>query len=416
MTQQRFGASSEKWSPDKLGLFDEAEILSDEDEIDGRILQSFAIYADERGMLVPLELTKVKEWANLAPSGSEIAIARRMAILRALSLYLHILEPTSPVIETSQIGRTQRRLSNHTISAYRDSLKLYLSFLSDKLKRPIAMLSLNDIDRESAIEFLQYLEVVRNNSVRTRNNRLAAIRCFLNYVAGDSPSAMLQVSEILSIPQKRWDKPLVGYLEREEIEALINSTDSCTWSGERDHTMLLLFYNTGARVSEVTRLQRQDVDLNRQHTIHFYGKGRKERVVPLWPKTVQKLKRWLEKIPQNDNTPLFSNHFGEPLSRSGVRQRLLVAQKRAIQRCPSLDKLKISQHTLRHTTAMSLLQSGVDLSLIALWLGHEQLDTTHQYMEANLEMKKIALKSLKPIETGDINRFLQPSDAVLAFL
>ena len=201
----------------------------------------------------------------------------------------------------------QRRLSNHTISAYRDSLKLYLSFLSDKLKRPVAMLSLNDIDRESAIEFLQYLEVVRNNSVRTRNNRLAAIRCFLNYVAGDSPSAMLQVSEILSIPQKRWDKPL-------------------------------------------------------------------------------------------------------------VRQRLLVAQKRAIQRCPSLDKLKISPHTLRHTTAMSLLQSGVDLSLIALWLGHEQLDTTHQYMEANLEMKKIALKSLKPIETGDINRFLQPSDAVLAFL
>ncbi|MFT6248770.1 MAG: site-specific recombinase XerD [Cognaticolwellia sp.] len=310
----------------------------------------------------------------------------------------------------------QRRLSNHTISAYRDSLKLYLSFLSDKLKRPVAMLSLNDIDRESAIEFLQYLEVVRNNSVRTRNNRLAAIRYFLNYVAGDSPSAMLQVSEILSIPQKRWDKPLVGYLEREEIEALINSTDSCTWSGERDHTMLLLFYNTGARVSEVTRLQRQDVDLNRQHTVHFYGKGRKERVVPLWPKTVQKLKRWLEKTPQNDNTPLFSNRFGEPLSRSGVRQRLLIAQKRAIQRCPSLDKLKISPHTLRHTTVMSLLQSGVDLSLIALWLGHEQLDTTHQYMEVNLEMKKIALKSLKPIETGDINRFLQPSDAVLAFL
>ena len=310
----------------------------------------------------------------------------------------------------------QRRLSHHTIAAYRDSLKLYFLFLSDKLKRPVAILTLNDISRESVIEFLQYLEVVRGNSVRTRNNRLAAIRSFLNYVAGESPGGMLQVSGILSIPQKRWDKPLVGYLEREEIEALINSTDSCTWSGERDHTMLLVFYNTGARVSEITRLQRQDVDIKRQHTVHFYGKGRKERVVPLWPKTIKKLKRWLAKIPQNDNTPLFSNRFGEPLSRSGVRQRLLVAQQRAIQCCPSLDKQQVSPHMLRHTTAMHLLQSGVDLSLIALWLGHEQLETTHQYMEANIEMKKIALKSLKPIETGDVNRFLQPSDAILAFL
>ena len=310
----------------------------------------------------------------------------------------------------------QRRLSHNTVSAYRDSLKLYLSFLSDKLKRPISMLTLTDIDREDTIEFLQYLEVDRNNSVRTRNNRLAAIRSFLHFVAGESPKAMLQASKILSIPQKRWDRPLLGYLEREEVEALISSTDSFTWSGERDHTMLLLFYNTGARVSEVTQLQRHDVDLNRQHTVHFYGKGRKERVVPIWPKTVRRLKAWLTKIPSSDNTPLFPNRFGEPLSRSGVRQRLLVAQQRAAERYPTLIQKKITPHTLRHTTAMHLLQSGVDISLIALWLGHEQIDTTHQYMEANLEMKKMALKSLLPIDTGFVNRFKKPSDDVLAFL
>jgi len=310
----------------------------------------------------------------------------------------------------------QRRLSHNTISSYRDTFKLYLSFLSEKSKCPVAKLTLNDIDRLRVLEFLQYLEVDRKNSVRTRNNRLAAIRAFLNYVASESPNALLQASTILAIPQKRWDKPLLGHLERDEVEALINSTNSYTWSGERDHSMLLLFYNTGARVSEVTRLQRGDIDLHRQHSVHFYGKGRKERVVPLWSKTVNILKTWLTKIPASDDTPLFPNRFGEPLSRSGVRQRLLVAQRRGIKSCPSLSMRKITPHTLRHTTAMHLLQSGVDLSVIALWLGHEQIDTTHQYMEANLDMKKTALESLEPIDTGVANRFKNPSDSVLAFL
>jgi integrase/recombinase XerD len=310
----------------------------------------------------------------------------------------------------------QRRLSHNTVSAYRDTFKLYLSFLSERLKRPVAMLALNDIDKLSVIEFLQHLEVDRNNSVRTRNNRLAAIRAFLNYVASESPSAILQASTILAIPQKRWNRPLLGCLERDEIEALINSTDSDTWNGERDHSMWLLFYNTGARVSEITHLQRHDIDLQRQHTVHFYGKGRKERVVPLWLKTVRRLKKWLLKIPQSEDTPLFPNRFGESMTRSGVRQRLLVAQQRAIKCCPSLSARKITPHTLRHTTAMHLLQSGVDLSLIALWLGHEQIDTTHQYMEANLDMKRVALESLKPIDTGVAKRFKKPSDAVLAFL
>lgn len=310
----------------------------------------------------------------------------------------------------------QRRLSDNTVSAYRDTFKLCLAFLSEKAKRPVAMLTLSDIDREGIIDFLQHLENDRGNSIRTRNNRLAAIRTFFNYIAGELPDNMFQISQILAIPQKRWNQPLLSHLERDEIEALINSTATCTWNGERDRTMLLLLYNTGARVSEVTHLQRRDVDLHRQHTVHFYGKGRKERVIPLWPKTVRQLKIWLTKIPLTESTPLFPNRFGEPLTRSGVRQRVFVAQQRAMKHCPSLRKRKITPHTLRHTTAMHLLQSGVDLSLIALWLGHEQIDTTHHYMEANLDMKKVALKSLEPIDSANIKRFKIPSDSILAFL
>ncbi len=310
----------------------------------------------------------------------------------------------------------QRRLSGNTVSAYRDTFKLYLAFLSNRAKRPIAMLTLNDIDREGTLDFLQYLEVDRGNGVRTRNNRLAAIRAFFNYAAGEQPDSMFQITQILAIPQKRWNRPLLGHLERDEIEALLNTIDTRTWSGGRDYAMLLLLYNTGARVSEVTHLQRHDVDLQRQRTVHFYGKGRKERVIPLWPKTVRQLKIWITKIPSTDNGPLFPNRFGNPLTRSGVRQRLLVAQQQATKHCPSLSERRITPHTLRHTTAMHLLQSGVDLSVIALWLGHEQIGTTHQYMEANLDMKKAALKSLDPIESGSVKRFKNPSDSVLAFL
>ena len=310
----------------------------------------------------------------------------------------------------------QRRLSHNTVSAYRDTFKLYLTFLSEKAKRPIAMLTLSDIDREGVLNFLQHLENDRGNGIRTRNNRLAAIRTFFNYIAGELPENMFRISQILAIPQKRWNRPLLDHLERDEIEALINSTDISTWNGERDRTMLLLFYNTGARVSEVTHLQRCDVDLQRQHAVHFYGKGRKERVIPLWPKTIKQLKMWLTRSPSADSTPLFPNRFNKPLTRSGVRQRILVAQQRAAKHCPSLSQRKITPHTLRHTTAMHLLQSGVDLSLIALWLGHEQIDTTHQYMEANLDMKKTALKSLEPIDTANIKRFKTPSDSVLTFL
>lgn len=310
-----------------------------------------------------------------------------------------------------------RRLSHNTVAAYRDSLRLYLLFLSERVKRPVARLCVDDMQYDNTLDFLQHLEEQRHNSVRTRNGRLAAIKCFLNYVAIHMPKAMPEASKVLAIPQKTWGRPLIDYLDRIEIEALISAVDNRTWSGQRDQIMLLLLYNTGARVSEMTALKVQDIDLQYQHTVRFYGKGRKERVVPLWSRTVTHLKSWLSMLPsEQSSASLFPNRFGHPMTRSGVRKRLNLLQSKAVKNCPSLGQKCITPHTIRHTTAMHLLQSGVDLSLIALWLGHEQIETTHQYMTANLEMKKAVLASLEPIKIkGKRNPKLLP-ESVLAYL
>ena len=311
----------------------------------------------------------------------------------------------------------QRRLSPHTIAAYRDSLRLYLMFTSKKLRRPVTRLCTNDLKYDTTLAFLQDLEEKRSNTVRTRNNRLAAIKCFLNYIGTYLPDAMEQASKVLAIPQKTWGRPLVTYLTRVEIEALLLAADSHSWSGQRDHTMLMLLYNTGARVSEVIQLKVQDIDLMHQHTVRFLGKGRKERIVPLWSNTMSSLIKWMSALPskQLDST-LFPNRFGDMMTRSGVRQRLITLQKNAVKQCPSLAKKRVTPHTIRHTTAMHLLQSGVDLSLIALWLGHEQLETTHQYMSADLQLKQATLASLAPIDIkGQKSPKMYP-DSVLTYL
>lgn len=311
----------------------------------------------------------------------------------------------------------QRRLSHNTILAYRDSLRLYLLFLSERVKRPVARLDISDLKYDYTLDFLRSLEEKRHNSVRTRNNRLAAIKSFLNYAATYMPEAMPLASEILAIPQKTWGRPLIDYLDRTEIEALINAADNSTWSGQRDQVMLLLLYNTGARVSEVTGLKVEDIDLQYQHTVRFLGKGRKERVVPLWSKTMTYLKNWLPKLPfEQSNAPLFPNRFGHAMTRSGIRKRINLLQTKAAKECPSLSKKCITPHTIRHTTAMHLLQSGVDLSLIALWLGHEQIETTHQYMNANLEMKEAALASLPPINIKGKRKPKSFPESVLSYL
>jgi site-specific recombinase XerD len=213
---------------------------------------------------------------------------------------------------------------------------------------------------------------------------------------------------------KRFHRPTVGFLSRAEIETLLRAPDQKTWSGRRDHVLLTTLYNTGARVSEIVAVRRMDVESERCTAVHLRGKGRKERVVPLWKQTTQLLRSWLSYIGDDPHQPIFPNRFGHPMTRSGVEKRLQAAATRAGQRCSSLKTSKISPHVLRHTTAMHLLQSGVDLSVIALWLGHESIETTHGYLQANIQMKERALARLQGPNMSPLR--YKPSKDILAFL
>ena len=215
------------------------------------------------------------------------------------------------------------------------------------------------------------------------------------YAASRDPTAWPLARRVLAIPSKRYTKPLLGYLSREEMQAVLNAPDAATWAGRRDRVLLAVMYNTGARVSEVVGLRRDDlIDVNAR-TLRIRGKGRKERVVPLWKQTAAELARWSKSLDPQPDGPLFPNARGQPLSRSGVEDRLALAVSKAAESCPSLRGKSVSPHTIRHTTAMHLLQSGVDLTVIALWLGHESPETTHQYVEADLQMKEEVLTKAK---------------------
>lgn len=308
----------------------------------------------------------------------------------------------------------QRHLSQHTVHSYRDTFKLLLPFVATEQNKAVSSLSLTDIDAEVILSFLQYLEQKRDCKTQTRNVRLSAIRSFFNYVAVKEPQRLADIQRVLAIPDKRTDRFVFEYLEKREIEALLATQDMKTWTGQRDHIMLLTLYNTGARVSEIAKLQVKDIDLNRQQAIHLHGKGRKERIIPLWHQTITELKKWLVNLPDSPDTPLFPNRNGSQISRFGIRQRLDCTVSKAITACPSLKGKKINPHCIRHSTAMHLLQSGVDLTVIALWLGHEKIETTHQYMEANLEMKRQALE--KSPEVNSETQTYEPSKDILAYL
>jgi integrase len=219
---------------------------------------------------------------------------------------------------------------------------------------------------------------------------------------------------VQAIPMKRFNRPLLGFLSREEVTALLDAPDRGTWSGRRDHVMLATLYNTGARVSEITRARVGDLDIHGTPSVRIHGKGRKERAVPLWPRTCDLVRRWIRDGKLASDAPVFPNRYGEQMSRSGVERRLAAALALAAASCPSLRGRRISPHTLRHTTAMHLLQAGVDITVIALWLGHENPVTTHQYVEADLAMKKRALERVAE-PRGSRGRVV-PSDKVLAFL
>jgi integrase/recombinase XerD len=294
----------------------------------------------------------------------------------------------------------QQNVSPHTVAAYRDTFQILLKFLQQKRGKSPTALTLDEINASNILAFLDDLESGRGNSVRTRNARLAAIRAFVSYASAREPTYLPTAQRMLAIPQKRFDRRLLGYLTRPEIEALANAPDQSTWSGRRDQTLFLVMYNTGIRVSEAVGLLQNDICLGPSSFVRIRGKGRKERSVPLWTSTAARLRKWLTEIGGSEQSPLFPNRYGDPLTRSGVENRLQRAVSFAVKKCPSLRGKDVSPHTLRHTTAMHLLQAGVDITVIALWLGHESTETTHQYVEADMEMKKRVLDQIDSLTTS----------------
>lgn len=308
----------------------------------------------------------------------------------------------------------ERQLSPCTVASYRDTFRLLLGYGQAQLRRSAAAQRLEDWDAPHILGFLEYLEKQRHCGARTRNARLAAIHCFMRFVTSREPQFLALAGRVLAIPNKRHPRPLLGYLTAAQVQAILEAPAPDTLSGRRDRLLFQLLYNTGARVSEIVALNRLDLLSNSCQTVTLHGKGRKQRTVPLWPKTARQMRQWLEPLPPELATPVFTNRRGERLSRFGIAKRLAQAAQTASRVCPSLHGRRVSPHVLRHTTAMHLLQAGVDITAIALWLGHESPLTTHQYIEADLEMKKKTLHQLKPPK-GKPATF-KPSDALLAFL
>lgn len=307
----------------------------------------------------------------------------------------------------------QRDVSPRTIQSYRDTFRLLLRFLQQQ-GLPPDKLCVDDLNADRVLAFLMDLEKSRGNCARSRNTRFAAIRSFLRHATTANPLLLPVTQRVLAIPMKRFDRVSLGHLTRDQMQAVLDSPNPITLAGQRDQLLLMLLYNTGARVSEIIDLKVNDVRLESHSSVHLLGKGRKHRAVPLWRKTTRLLRSWLKRSGLTPDSPLLPNSRGEPMSRSGVAQRLKIAVQRAATKCPTLRTARVSPHTIRHTTAMHLLQSGVDLSTIAMWLGHESIETTHQYLAADLESKREALSFLEPPRIRKQQRV--PAKSVMAFL
>lgn len=308
-----------------------------------------------------------------------------------------------------------RALSAQTIAAYRDAFVLFLNFAESRLNKSPAAMAMTDITPELIMTFLDHLERRRHNSVRSRNARLAALRSFMKFAAHRDVSSLQVIERVLGVPVKRFERPMFGYLSRDEMLAVIGTAGG-TWLSQRDHVLFLLLYNTGARVSEITGVKVGDVVLDDGAScVHLRGKGRKQRSVPLWRTTVKMMRAWLRLNPQFKATsPLLPSRNGHAMTRTNAALRLALAVQAASGAFPDLVKRHVSPHMIRHTTAMHLLQAGVDISVIALWLGHESPATTHQYIEADLAMKERALARLHEPD-AKIQRYRAP-DSLIDFL
>jgi integrase/recombinase XerD len=309
---------------------------------------------------------------------------------------------------------TQRKVSVHTIASYRDTFRLLLQFAQQRLRKAPTQLALSDLHASLVGEFLVDLEKRRHNSSRSRNLRLTAIRSFFRYAALETPTESGIIQRVLAIPNQRQTRALVGFLNRPEIEALLAAPNRTTWLGRRDHAFLITAVQTGLRLSEMTALRHQDVSLGAVAHVRCQGKGRKERCTPLAKPTAAILHAWIREQGREDSKTLFPSMRGGPLSADGVQHLLARHVTKARETCASLRKKRVSPHVLRHAAAMELLQAGVDRAVIALWLGHESVETTQIYLDADLALKEQALAKIDPVK-GAPKRY-QPDDKLLAFL
>ncbi|HYS82767.1 MAG TPA: site-specific integrase [Anaeromyxobacteraceae bacterium] len=322
----------------------------------------------------------------------------------------------APILEaffTERLQR-QRQASAHTIAAYRDTFRLLLGFAEKQLRKPPSGLLLAEIDASLVGSFLDHLEKERGNGARTRNARLAAVRSFFRFAASREPAHAELIQRVLAIPQKRFDRDLVSFLKAPEVDALLAAPDRSTWLGRRDHALLLVAVRTGLRVSELTGLRVEDCVLGTAAHVRCHGKGRKERCTPLGRDTVGALRDWIKASGATPSDFVFPSRRGGRLSTDAVQRLLAKHLAIAARSCATLERKHVTPHVLRHTTAVHLLESGVDRAVIALWLGHEGVETTQIYLDADLAMKERALARTAPPHVGR-QRF-RPKDSLLAFL
>ncbi len=289
----------------------------------------------------------------------------------------------------------QRNASVHTIRSYRDTWRLFLRFVARRRKRTVAKLTLADLTETEVKAFLQCTETERGDTIGTRNCRLSALRAFFSFVADREPTAIAQCAEILRIPTKKAPIHAPCYLEPEEVKAILAQPDRTALEGQRDHALLSFLYNTGARIQEALDVCPQAIRFEPPACVRLYGKGRKERLAPLWPETVSLLRALLRRQPRADDEPVFVNRYGAPLGASGVRFKLAEYVTAATITVPSLASKRVTPHSFRHATAVHLVAAGVDITVIRSWLGHVSLDTTNHYAQANLETKRKALERLE---------------------
>jgi integrase/recombinase XerD len=308
----------------------------------------------------------------------------------------------------------ERHSSPQTVAAYRDTWRLLLGFGAKRVGKPPSALDFEDIDVPLVCAFLDHLERDRGNSVRTRNARLAAIHSLFRYAAFRHPEHAATIVRVLAILPKRFERAIVAFLTEPEVEALLAAPNRTSWTGRRDHALLLVAVQTGLRISELINLRRNDVHLGVGAHLSCHGKGRKERVTPLTPPVAKLLRAWLAECAASPTGSLFPTWTGKPLSRDAIEHRIALHIGTASAACPTLAKKNVTAHVLRHTAAMRLLEAGIDPTVIALWLGHERVDTTTIYLHAHLGIKERALAQVQ-MPNARPSRY-RPSDALLTFL